>query len=156
MTNPLLEKIKLPGKIYQLPSRGLFYKSDEINGTVQDAEVHIHGMTAIDEINLKNPDMLFSGKALEVVCKNCIPDINSPMEMLSRDVDAILLFLRIVSYGPSFEIEVTHTCKDAKKHPWRLKPPLNKSKRQSLAITQLLTAMLLKITVLSLESLFGS
>ena len=52
MDNPLLAKLKLPGKIYQLPSKGFFYKNEELLDTVEDAEVHVHGMTSIDEINL--------------------------------------------------------------------------------------------------------
>jgi len=112
--NPLLQKIKLPGKIFQLPSRGLFYTDGELSSSIQNGEVHVHPMSAIDEINMKNPDMLFSGKAIEEVCKSCIPDIIKPLELMARDVDAIMLFLRVVTYGSLFEIEIKHTCEHAK------------------------------------------
>lgn len=116
--NPLLQKIKLPGRIFQLPSKGVFYTDGELGENVVNGEIHIHAMSAIDEINMKNPDMLFSGKAIEEVCKSCIPDIKKPNRLLARDVDAIMIFLRVVTYGPYFEIEVQHDCKDAKKHDY--------------------------------------
>lgn len=118
--NPLLQKIKLPGKIFQLPSRGIFYTNNELNKMVKDGEIHVHPMSAIDEINMKNPDMLFSGRAIEEVCKSCIPDIIDPYQLLARDVDAIMLFLRMVTYGNIFEIEIKHTCENAKEHSYNV------------------------------------
>lgn len=118
--NPLLQKVKLPGRIFQLPSRGIFYQDGELSSNVKDGEIHVHAMSAIDEINMKNPDMLFSGKAIEEVCKTCIPDILKPHKLLARDVDAIMLFLRSVTYGNFFEVEIQHTCPDAKKQTYSL------------------------------------
>ena len=112
-TNPLLAKIQLPGKIFQLPSKGFFYDK-ELMSSVSDAEVHVHAMTALDEISMKNPDMLFSGKALEDVCKSSVPDIASPIDLLAKDVDALLIFLRIVSYGQYFDVEFQHNCENSK------------------------------------------
>ena len=118
--NPLLQKIKLPGRIFQLPSRGVFYTNGELAGNVKNGEIHVHAMSAIDEINMKNPDMLFSGKAIEEVCKTCIPSILNPQQLLARDVDALMLFLRVVTYGPYFEIDVEHTCENAKKQTYTI------------------------------------
>lgn len=118
--NPLLQKLKLPGRIFQLPSRGLFYTNSELDPSVVDGEVHIHAMSAFDEINMKNPDMLFSGKAFEEVCKTCIPSILKPNEMLARDVDAIMIFLRVITYGNNYDIDYTHICEDAKKHTYSI------------------------------------
>ena len=55
-TNPLLSKVKLPGRVFQLPSLGAFYQNGELDPAVKDGELHIHPMTALTEINLKNPD----------------------------------------------------------------------------------------------------
>jgi hypothetical protein len=120
MNNPLLEKLKLPGRIFQLPSRGYLYINNELSSSVQNAEIHVHPMSALDEISMKNPDLLFSGKATDEVFKSCIPDIIKPLELYGRDVDAITLFLRIVSYGPIYTDEFIHTCKDAKKHTYNI------------------------------------
>lgn len=114
--NPLLEKIKLPGRTFQLPSRGALYKNGELSG--QEGEVHVHPMSALAEISLKNPDMLFNGKAINQVFSECIPEIKKPTELYGRDIDAIMYFLRLVTYGPNFEIKVKHDCDEAKEHSY--------------------------------------
>ncbi len=115
--NPLLQGIKLPGRTFQLPSRGALY-NDELDGTIVGGEVHVHPMTALTEINLKNPDLLFNGKALLSVVQECIPGIRKPLELFGRDVDALLFFLRLVTYGSEYRIEVKHDCADAKNHSY--------------------------------------
>lgn len=117
-TNPLLQKLKLPGRIFQLPSRGIFYKNGELDASIKDAEIHVHPMSALDEINLKNPDQLFSGAAVEMVFKHCVSGVLKPTELLSKDVDAIMMFLRTVTYGPGYEFIAKHTCENAKEHPY--------------------------------------
>jgi hypothetical protein len=116
--NPLLSKLKLPGRIFQLPSRGLFYSNGELDASATEAEVHVHPMSAIDEINLKNPDMLFSGKAITSVVQSCIPDIKKPTELYGKDIDALMLYLRLVTYGSDYDITVMHTCENAKSHSY--------------------------------------
>lgn len=108
--NPLLAGFKLPGRIFQLPSRGIFYHDGELDESVKNGEIHVHPMTALDEINMKNPDQLFSGNAVNTVFASCIPCIKKPSELLSKDVDAIMLFLRTVTYGPNFEFMAHHGC----------------------------------------------
>lgn len=114
--NQLLAKLKLPGRTFQLPSRGALYHDGEVVGT--EGEVHVHAMSALTEITLKNPDLLFNGKALEEVCAECVPEIKKPSQLFGRDIDALMFFLRIVTYGPTFEMTVKHTCKDAKDHSY--------------------------------------
>lgn len=116
--NPLLAKVRLPGRVFQLPSAGILYKNGELSDSVVNGEIHIHPMTALDEINMKNPDMLFSGKAISIVFRNCIPDIKKPEELFAKDIDAIMVFLRNVTYGSSYEVESRHFCDDAKTHSY--------------------------------------
>ena len=115
-TNPLLAKIKLPGRTFQLPSRGALYKNGELSS--QEGELHVHPMSALAEISLKNPDLLFNGKALNQVFSECIPEIKKPTELYGRDIDAIMYFLRLVTYGSDFEIKVKHDCENAKNHEY--------------------------------------
>jgi hypothetical protein len=114
--NPLMSKIKLPGRTFQLPSRGALYKNGELSCT--EGEIHVHPLSAIAEISLKNPDLLFNGKAIEAVFQECIPEIKKVSELYGRDIDAIMFFLRMVTYGPEFVITVTHSCADAKSHSY--------------------------------------
>lgn len=110
--NPLMSKIKLPGRTFQLPSRGAMYKNGEVEGA--EGEVHVHPMSALAEIALKNPDLLFNGKALNEVFSECIPEIKKPTELYGRDIDAIMYYLRLVTYGPDFEVRVKHDCDESK------------------------------------------
>ena len=102
--NPLLKKIQLPGKKFRLPSRGLFYVNGELSDAVQDGELEVFSMATIDEVTLRSPEFLFSGEAIERVFKRCIPDVNEPLKLLSKDVDFLLACLRVVSYGNSYSI----------------------------------------------------
>ena len=96
--NPLLDKIKLPGRIFQLPSRGIFYEDEELSEDIKNGEIHVQAMSALDEITLKNPDQLFSGDAVQNIFKNCLTGVNKPVNLLSKDIDALMLFLRTVTY----------------------------------------------------------
>lgn len=116
IANPLVQRLKLPGRVFQLPSRGALYRNGELE--TPEGEVHVHPMSALTEINLKNPDQLFNGKALEEVCAECVPEIKKPSELFGRDVDALMFFLRLVTYGPQFEVNVKHTCEGAKNHSY--------------------------------------
>jgi hypothetical protein len=116
--NPLLAKLKIPGRTFQLPSRGALYHNGELSS--YEGEVHVHPMSALTEINLKNPDLLFNGKAIEAVVAECIPEIKKPMDLFGRDIDALMFFLRVVTYGPDFEINVKHTCDEAKDHSYSI------------------------------------
>lgn len=116
--NPLLAKLKLPGRTFQLPSRGALYGQGELDASVSNGEVHVLPMTALTEISLKNPDLLFNGKALEAVLGECVPSVRRPLDLFGRDVDALLFFLRLVTYGSEYRIEVKHDCEHAKPHSY--------------------------------------
>jgi hypothetical protein len=117
-SNPLLAGIRLPGRSFQLPSRGLFYKNGELADNIVDGEIHVRPMSALDEINMKNPDQLFSGGAITEVFMHCVSGVVKPTQLLSKDVDAIMLFLRTVTYGSSYEFVATHGCEGAKEHTY--------------------------------------
>jgi len=116
--NPLLAKVKLPGRTFELPSKGALYSNGELDASARTGEVHVHPMTALVEINLKNPDLLFNGKALETVFAECVPAVKKPLDLFGRDIDAILFFLRLATYGSEYRIEVKHNCAEAKQHSY--------------------------------------
>lgn len=116
--NPLLARVSLPGSTFQLPSRGLFYHNSELSSDVQMGEVHIHAMSAYDEILMKTPDALFSGKAVDIVFKRCIPQILKPTELLAKDVDFLLVCLRQITYGEELEVSYDHGCEKSKAHSY--------------------------------------
>ncbi len=118
--NPLLSKVRLPGETYQLPSQGLFYTNNELDESVQKGEVEIFPLTTLDEIILNTPDKLLSGKAIYEVFARCIPQIKNPMNILAKDVDFLLICLRLVTFGPHMEVPYQHTCDDAKEHTYKV------------------------------------
>jgi len=120
--NPLLARIKFPGETFTLPSGGLFYppESGILDPSAENAEVHVHPMTAIDEIVMKTPDLLFSGKAAEQVFSRCIPQVTNIYGLLTKDVDFLLACLRKVSYGDVMNVDYQHDCENAKEHSYQL------------------------------------
>jgi len=118
VVNPLLVSGRIPGETFQLPSSGLFYNDGELAPSVQNGELHVYPMTALDEIIIKTPDMLFSGEAIKQIFARCIPDVIKPMRLLAKDVDYLLICLRSVSFGDSVAVLHTHNCEGAKEHKY--------------------------------------
>jgi hypothetical protein len=112
--NPLLGRLRIPGETYRLPSHGVFYDRGELDGSVKNGELEVHPMTATDEIILSTPDKLLSGKAIAEIFANCIPQIKRPLDMLAKDVDFLLVCLRMVSFGRYMEVTYQHNCENAK------------------------------------------
>lgn len=113
--NPLLDKVKIPGETFQLPSLGIFYVNGELSDDVVDGEVHVHPMTAMDEILMRSPDKLLNGEAITDVLTRRVPQIRKPKELLSQDVDFLLVCLRKVSYGRELEFQYDHQCREEPK-----------------------------------------
>lgn len=116
--NPLLDRARLPGQTFGLPSKGIFYTNGELSPGIKDGEVHVYPMTALDEIIIRSPDKLYSGDAIVEVFNRCIPDILKPKELFAKDIDFLMVCLRKVSYGDEFEIKYTHDCENAKEHSY--------------------------------------
>ena len=106
--NPLLAGIKkLPGLSILLPTKGLLYTDGELDEkSLKSGEVHIHPMSAKDELVLKSPDLLINGEALRMVVTRCVPDVLKPLELFQADLDSILVGIRIATYGDNLGITV--------------------------------------------------
>jgi len=118
-SNPLVANLKLPGRIFPLPSRALFYRTQELAETVTNGELHVRPMSAIDEIHMKNPDQMYSGDSVKTVLPKCLDGVNKPTELLAKDVDAIMVYLRAVTYGTQYDFTAKHTCDNASFHPYQ-------------------------------------
>jgi hypothetical protein len=68
-------------------------------------ELPIYPMTAKDEILLKTPDALLNGQGVVDVIESCCPHITDAWEIPSTDVDAILIAIRVASYGNTMNID---------------------------------------------------
>tara|TARA_B110000503_G_scaffold8570_1_gene11627 strand:- start:1443 stop:2282 length:840 start_codon:yes stop_codon:yes gene_type:complete len=98
-----LQKYKRSPKLYiDLPSKGNFYPKDALEGN--GMEIEVYSMTASDEIKLKTPDALYTGKAIVSMIKRCVPAIKNPEGMPIIDLDYVLAAIRIASYGDTMNI----------------------------------------------------
>lgn len=119
--NPLLAKVKLPGRVFQLPSKGVFYKNiGVLAANVVEGEIQVKPMSALAEMKLKSADLLMSGKVLRELCEECAPEILDPEKLVTQDVDALFAFLRVVTYGATLRVMSMHGCEKAKSHEYEV------------------------------------
>ncbi len=104
--NPLTKYFRQPKIFIQLPSKGLHYPTGVLKGDYNN--VPIFGMTGMDEIIFKTPDALFSGEASSKVIESCCPFISNAKEMPNIDVDAVLIAIRVATFGDTMAI--VHNC----------------------------------------------
>ena len=101
--NPLRKYFRQPKVYITLPSKGKFYPKGSIE-IPENKEFPVFAMTAKDELTMKTPDALLNGAATVEVIKSCVPSITNPWHMPSIDLDAILIAIRIATYGDTMEI----------------------------------------------------
>ena len=102
--NPLSGYFRQPKVFITLPSGGNFYPPGSIDFP-ENGELPVMAMTAKDELSMKTPDALLNGQATVDVIKSCVPAIKDPWQMPSIDLDAVLIAIRIATYGDTLTIE---------------------------------------------------
>jgi hypothetical protein len=102
-SNPLRKYFRQPKIYLKLPSKGKYYTPGAID-MPENGEIPVFAMTAKDELIIKTPDALLNGEATVEVIKSCIPNIKDPWKMPSIDSDAILIAIRLATYGEKLEI----------------------------------------------------
>jgi hypothetical protein len=107
MNNPLQKYFRQPKIFISLPSKGLFYPPSTLVGDYNN--VPIFAMTGMDEIIMKTPDALFSGEATIKLIESCCPYIKDASVVPSLDIDALLIAIRIATYGET--LSLSHKCK---------------------------------------------
>ena len=101
--NPLRKFFRQPKIHIPLPSKGKFYPEGSLE-LPETGEIPIFAMTAKDELVMKTPDALLNGQATVDVIKSCVPAIIDPWKMPTLDLDALLIAIRIATYGEKMEI----------------------------------------------------
>ena len=101
--NPLKKYFRQPKLYINLPSKGKFYPAGSLD-MPETGELPVFPMTAKDEMTMKTPDALLNGQATVDVIKSCVPNIKNPWQMPSIDIDAVLIALRIATYGDKMDI----------------------------------------------------
>jgi hypothetical protein len=103
--NPLTQYFRQPAIYIRLPSGGKFYPSGALM-MPPNGELPVLPMTSVDEITYRTPDALFNGTATVNVIKSCVPSIRDPWAMPASDIDAVLVGIRIASYGHAMDLDV--------------------------------------------------
>ena len=107
-TNPLQQFFRQPAVYLKLPSGGQFWPQGSLDMPPNN-ELPVLPMTAIDEITYRTPDALFNGSAVINVVQSCVPNIKNAWKMPGSDLNAILIAIRIASYGANMDLETTCT-----------------------------------------------
>ena len=105
--NPLKQYFRQPAIYLRLPSGGDYWPQGSLN-LPTNGELPVYPMTAIDEITYRTPDALFNGSAVTSVIQSCVPNILDAWAAPAIDINAILVAIRIASFG--HEMEISPTC----------------------------------------------
>ena len=101
--NPLSQYFRQPAIHVRLPSQGEFYPPNTLT-LPPNGEVPVLPMTAVDEITYRTPDALFNGSAVVSVIQSCVPAVRDPWRVPSIDIDALLIAIRIASFGHGMDL----------------------------------------------------
>lgn len=96
--NPLTQYFRQPELHIQLPSQGKFWPKDSLY-LPPNNEISIASMSGADDLALRNADSLMNGDATIRVIQSCCPNIKNAWDMPVIDADAVLIAIRIASYG---------------------------------------------------------
>ena len=102
-SNPLGKYYRQPQIYIRLPSKGKYYGPDVFTPT-ETGEIPILPMTAKDEMSFQTPDAMMSGQATVDVIQSCVPAFKNAWQMVNFDTDAVLLAIRIATYGETMDI----------------------------------------------------
>ena len=101
--NPLEPYFRKPQVYITLPSQGRWYQRQDITLTA-DNELAIYGMTARDDVLLNTPDAMLNGEALRKVIANCVPDVHNINALVTPDLEAIFVGMKLASGDGTIEI----------------------------------------------------
>jgi hypothetical protein len=105
-SNPLTAFFRKSKLSLTLPSRGKWYPANSI-AYDDSGQLSVFAMNASDDIKFRTGDATMSGKNIYEVITSCIPSITQPEMIPHIDIDAILLAIRVASYGPIFDFVVS-------------------------------------------------
>lgn len=102
--NPLTQYFRQPELHIQLPSQGRFWPKDSLY-LPPNNEIGISSMSGADDLALRNADSLMNGDATVRVIQSCCQNIKNAWDMPTIDSDALLIAIRIASYGHQMDLK---------------------------------------------------
>lgn len=147
--NPLQKYFRQPKIYLSLPSKGKWYSEGSLEFT-ESGEYPVYAMTARDEITIKTPDALLNGESTTSVIQSCIPHIKNAWNVPLIDLDAILLAIRIATYGEKMSVTVnTPVTGEEKEYEVNLRDLLDKFYQEEYIDSVRLQEMLVSIRPLT-------
>ena len=93
-------QFQAPFDVIPLPSKGLLYPG-------QQGSVKVEYMTAMDENILTSPNLIKSGKVLDVLMERKVKESPVPFDqLLVGDRNAIMIWLRATGYGEIYPVKL--------------------------------------------------
>jgi len=127
-SNPLFKHFRQPAIFLKLPSGGKYWTPNSLS-LPASGEVGVMPMTAKDEVMLRTPDALMNGQGVVSVVESCVPAITNAWGCPTIDIDAILIAIRIATYGDDMDIDSKcPNCDNENRHQMSLGPLLMKVK----------------------------
>ena len=102
----LIQGIQTRSTLYEeitLPSKGRFYDGDD---GPQDGVIRIRPMTGEEEQILATPRFVKKGQAINMIFDRCMQDGFQSERFITPDRTYMLIYLRGISYTPSYDVEV--------------------------------------------------
>lgn len=122
--NPLAGHFRQPAIFLKLPSNGKWWADGALE-LPANQEIPVYPMSTKDEILLRTPDALLNGQGIVDVIQSCCPNIRDAWKMPSVDVDAVLIAIRIATYGNKMNFDTRcPTCNEDNVHEVDLSNPL--------------------------------
>lgn len=91
---------RIPYDVVELPSRGIYYPN-------KNKSVRVAYLTASDENILSSPSLIQSNTVFKEILKRKILDKDFPVdEIVSEDLNAIIIFLRNTAYGSTYTVQI--------------------------------------------------
>jgi hypothetical protein len=103
--NPLAQLMRQPKIFVKLPSNGEYWPESSLSKSV-NGEYPVFSMTAKDELLLKTPDALMNGQSVVDLIQSCMPNISNAWDTPNIDLDAILIAIRLATYGEMMETTI--------------------------------------------------
>jgi hypothetical protein len=94
--NFIPDEYKIPYDVIELPSQGILYKNKK-------SSVKVEFLTTLDENILSSPNIINSGKLVDILLSRKVKDLGfDPIDLLDGDRMAILIFLRSSGFGEKY------------------------------------------------------
>lgn len=102
--NPLARYYRQPALYLKLPSGGRYWPAGSLD-LPPNGEIPVLPMSGKDDLAMRNADGLMNGATTVSVIQSCCPNIKNAWHTPSVDLDAIMIAIRMASYGGTMEFD---------------------------------------------------